>query len=554
MNILLNLLFKILNFILITIMIIIPVNSHIIKDNEISKNNNDNKIDEGSKIVEAVKILKEITTAKINEGNINTVLLDKIKQDIVGKNEDEWASFPSSKEYNLIKGVTTFRGNNYRDGGSYGYVDIEEGKLEILWDIKIGRIDIWSGVGWNGQPVIVNWPEDIKNAMDIKEDKKKKDDLKEVIYGTLDGNIYFLDLDDGDYTREPLKIPGPIKGSVAVDPRGLPLLYSGQGINVVNGKRVEIGYRIYNLLNRELLYFINGIDRDAYRGWGAFDSNPLIDSENDTLFIAGENGILYKVKLNTEYDINSNKISVSPKTVKYKYKIEGNNYQGIENSLAAYKNLGYFADNGGWIQGVDLNTLTPLWIQNVRDDTDSTIVIEEEDEGDISLYTACEVDKQGKKGISYIRKLDALTGKVIWVKEYICESILGDKPNNGGALATPVIGKNNLRDLIIFNLAREGGFSKGSLIALDKNTGEEVWKFQMDNYSWSSPVAVYTSEGKGYIIVANSGGVMYLIEGISGKVLDEISLGSNVEGSPAIYNDIIVVGTRGQKIFGIKIK
>lgn len=30
--------------------------------------------------------------------------------------------------------------------------------------------------------------------------------------------------------------------------------------------------------------------------------------------------------------------------------------------------------------------------------------------------------------------------------------------------------------------------------------------------------------------------------------------GGNIEGSPAIYNDIMVIGTRGKKVYGIKIQ
>ncbi|WP_190014528.1 hypothetical protein [Geosporobacter subterraneus] len=47
---------------------------------------------------------------------------------------------------------------------------------------------------------------------------------------------------------------------------------------------------------------------------------------------------------------------------------------------------------------------------------------------------------------------------------------------------------------------------------------------------------------------------MFLIEGLTGKVLDCIDLGANVEGSPAVYENMAVVGTRGQKIFGIALK
>ena len=121
-------------------------------------------------------------------------------------------------------------------------------------------------------------------------------------------------------------------------------------------------------------------------------------------------------------------------------------------------------------------------------------------------------------------------------------------------MASPVIGKNDIKDLVIFNIARSYKTSGGKLIAFDKNTGNEVWTIESDYYSWSSPVAVYTPEGKSYIIQCDSAGYMYLIEGISGKILDKIALNGNIEGSPAIYEDMIVVGTRGQQIFGIRIK
>jgi outer membrane protein assembly factor BamB len=221
--------------------------------------------------------------------------------------------------------------------------------------------------------------------------------------------------------------------------------------------------------------------------------------------------------------------------------------------VAVYKNLAYFADNGGWLQSIDLNTLRPVWIKDITDDTDSTIVIEEEKEEQVALYTACEVDKQGTKGISNIRKIDALSGQLIWEKSYECYSQLGDKPVNGGALATPVIGKNSLKNMVIYNLARYGEFNKGLLAALDKSTGEELWRLEMPNYSWSSPVEAYTEAGDGYLILCDSVGKMYLIDGLTGQIQDTIDLGANVEGSPAVFGNMVVVGTRGQKIFGVKI-
>jgi outer membrane protein assembly factor BamB len=498
--------------------------------------------------------------AIIDLEKIDKILLDKLKYEVLSGKEvtthfirNDKIIMNNAEDYSEVKGVTCFRGNHYRDSATYGYAEIKERKLEIKWQIPTGGIDSWTGVGWNGQPSIVEWSKELRSSMNICEEKKNKENLREVIYAALDGKVYFLDVEDGSPTREKIHIPGPVKGSLTVDPRGVPLLYVGQGINTVKGNRVEMGYRIYSLLDQQKLFFINGSDPFAYRSWSAFDSTALIDEKTDTMLLAGENGIFYTAKLNTNYDKTENTIKVDPEVTKYRYRISGNSYQGIENSVAVYKNLAYFADNGGWLLCVDLNALKPVWIKNVTDDTDSTVVIEEEKEEEVALYTACEVDKQGTKGMSYIRKIDGLSGQLIWEKSYQCDSKLGDKPNNGGALATPVVGKNTLNHMVIFNLARYGGFNRGLLVALDKSTGEEVWRVEIPNYSWSSPVDVYTEEGEGYLILCDSGGKMYLIDGLTGQILDTIMLGANVEGSPAVFDNMVVVGTRGQKIFGVRI-
>lgn len=518
-----------------------------------------------SEITETISNDEEYETyynpvAEIKEEEIDRSLLEKIEYQAF-LNEDtseeisnsESISMKLETDYSALKGITTFRGNTFRDSASYGYASVNEKKLEIVWELLTGSIDGWTGVGWNGQPSIVEWDEEIRKLMNISEEKKEKTGLREVIYGTLDGNIYFIDLDDGEYTREPIKVPASIKGSITVDPRGFPLLYAGQGLNKVGGRTVETGYRIFSLLNQERLYFINGVDKFAYRGWPAFDSTALIDKETDYMFICGENGLFYKVKLNTEFNLKENKIIIAPQIHKYRYKIDGNQYQGIENSVAMYKNLAYFADNGGWLQCIDVNELKPVWIRDITDDTDSTIVLEENEEG-VFLYTGCEVDKQGEKGKSYIRKIDALSGNLIWEQSYICDSILGKRPNNGGLLATPVVGKHNLNNIVIFNIARCEGFSSGLIVALDKKTGEEFWKLNLTNYSWSSPVAIYTEDGVGYIVLCDSAGNMFLIEGATGNALYKINLGANVEGSPAVFENMIVVGTRGQKMYGVRIK
>jgi hypothetical protein len=89
--------------------------------------------------------------------------------------------FGSPEEYSRLRGVTTFRGNNYRNSPCYGFADVTEEKLESIWFSKTGYIDIWTGVGWTGQPAVVKWDPELKNIMNIFPGKKSKQGLIEVL-------------------------------------------------------------------------------------------------------------------------------------------------------------------------------------------------------------------------------------------------------------------------------------------------------------------------------------------------------------------------------------
>lgn len=453
-------------------------------------------------------------------------------------------------KYTDMEGITTFRGNNFRNSASYGISKISKKELSVKWKTTTSFSSWGGGAGWTGQPSIIKWNEDIKSSMNIYDEFKNQENFTEVIYASLDGKIYFLDLQTGNLSRNTINVGNPIKGSLSIDSREIPMLYVGEGIN----ESGITGFNIYSLIDGSSLYEINGYDETAYRGWPAFDSSALIHTEKDIIIEAGENGILYIMKLNTNYDKENNTISINPETLKYRY-YTGESYGrlGIENSVAAYANLLYFADNNGDIHCIDLRKMEPMWVIEGLDDIDATITIEDE-EGTPYLYVGDEVDHQGTSGISTVRKLNGLTGEVIWKNEFDCESVVGADATNGGVLATNVIGKNNISDLVIFSLARYDGFNSGAIVAIDKETGEIVWKTKLNNYLWSSPVDFYDKDGNGYIIQCDSAGNMFLIDGNTGEILNTITLDANIEASPAIYEDMIVVATRAGSIYGIEIE
>ncbi|WP_374722758.1 outer membrane protein assembly factor BamB family protein [Peribacillus tepidiphilus] len=456
---------------------------------------------------------------------------------------------PFPEPYQTVNGILTFRGGPFRNNAFMGTPVIKEGKLTKSWSFRTSSSPRWGGgAGWTGQPCIIEWNKQEQQIMNLYPPYKKKANFKEIVYGSLDGKVYFLDPGTGKQTRNPIHIHNPIKGSVALDPRGYPLLYVGQGIPQTG----KIGYRIYSLIDHSLLAFIPGIDSFAYRRWGAFDSSPLINREDDTMILGGENGLVYMVKLNTVYNPKAKKIKVAPVISKYRYKQHQNAYQGIENSIAVYKNIAYFADNGGGVHALDVIKKTPIWSNKAYDDTDASLVIEDLN-GVPFLYTGSEIDKQGTKGFARLQKLNGLTGKVVWEKKIPGFSLKGKNPVNGGVLGTPIIGTGPLKGQIIFTISRYKTFNGGLLISLDTKTGKEMWRLTLPHYAWSSTVAVYTKDQKAYLIQGDSVGNLYLINQ-RGKIVNKINLGANIEASPIVVGQQIIVATRGGRFFSINMR
>ncbi len=459
---------------------------------------------------------------------------------------DSYAQWPGA--------VLTFRGGPFRQNAAYGIVNVQENELEILWSTPMGGISSYHGAGWTGQPAIVKWPKEIRGMMNLNEEKKAVSALKEVILASQDGKIYFLDLTDGKPTRDPINVGFPLKGSVSVDPRGMPMLSVGQGISKIGNTTGDIGFFLFNLLDQKQLKFINGRDKNAFGSNGAFDGTSLIDKNSDTLIVAGENGMLYTVLLNSKFDTEAPKLTIDPKIVSYKAKTskQKDTQTGVEGSVAMYGNYAYFADATGILQCVDVNTMQPVWAVNTDDNTDATIALDFDADGALALYTGNTVKEQGKNGICTIRRLNALTGRQEWSYTVNVEF---DSSEAGGVMASPVVGQQTIGNLVIFTVAKTS--EGGQIIALDKKTGQVVWQQPMSHFSWSSPVAVYNESGEAWIIQGDSAGVLQLMDGRTGAVQNSIQLDGAITGSPAVYNDILVVGTSGKgesQIYGIKIK
>ena len=469
-------------------------------------------------------------------------------------------SFDAGISYTDVDGIVTFRGNNFRDTAAYGNTQIKDGKIKDLWTAKTGSLTYgdatWSGSGWTGQPLMEKWSKEVKQSMNMYDWSKEKDDLVEVIYACMDGYVYFLDLETGEATRDPLYLGFTFKGAGALDPRGYPILYVGAGYDSNEGTARVF---VVNLLDCSVMYTFGNNDPFSLRGnLSYFDSSALVDAKTDTLIYPGENGILYLIKLNTSYDPEAGTLSIAPDNiVKWHYygtrTSVASYWLGMEDSAAIYDGYIFMSDNGGNLMCLDLNTLQLVWAQDILDDSNSSPVLSVED-GHLYLYISTSF-RLGWRSNSIaevpIWKINAETGEIIWKTSYDCAS---DDGVSGGVQSTIAVGKEQLSDNIYVTVARTDGQAQGVLACIDKSTGEVRWEHE-SAYAWSSPVCVYNPDGSGKVLYCNSTGHIYLLDGKTGEVLDTHQISDGViEASPAVYKSYMVVGTRDCKIRGMELQ
>ena len=458
--------------------------------------------------------------------------------------------FGGPEDYAKADGIVTFRGNNFRNSSAYGQAALNAGRFGDYWTVSIGSMNGWGGSGWTGQPLAVRWPAEMKQQMNMYDWAKSKDDLVEVIYATLAGRVYFIDMETGDQTRESLYLGYPFKGAGSLDPRGYPLMYLGGGVAGDGTPRIMV----VSLLDGEVLFTVGDNDPFAPRAWSAWDSAPLVDAETDQLIYPGENGVLYIIDLNTSYDEGQGTIDVFPEVVRFTYESTMGKkfYYGMEDSAIAWRDHLFVADNGASFLCIDLNTLQIEWRFDCLDDTNCTGVLEVDDTGHPYIYMSTSFHLGWRSSYTAeipIWKIDAVTGQEVWHHSYTCYSV---QELSGGVQGSLSLGTGPLEGIVYASVARCPGGQNGMLVALDKDTGEELWTYTSDSYSWSTPVCFYDTDGNGYVLYTSAiNGTMFLFNGRTGDLLDRFDFGCTVEATPIVWNNTVVIGTRGQQIYGI---
>lgn len=431
------------------------------------------------------------------------------------------------KPWGSVKGLTMFRGNPTRTW--YGTGPLPEEAPAVAWrypesgglcgDSTVGgETTTWCGTGWTGQPVV--W--------------ERPDGVTEVIVGTYDKSIHFLDAETGERTREPFPTGDIIKGSVTLDPDGYPLLYSGSRdgeFHVIALDRDQ-PEEIWSLPASS----VNGIWNDDW------DGNAVII--DDILYEGGENGWFFAVKLNRGTN-DQGLVTVDPEILDTfpgytdQMVAELGNNQSIENSVAVFGQTVYFANSGGRVVGVDVSGVRngetdivfDYW---VGDDVDASIVVD----ADGMLYVSVEEERKNQRSadVGQLVKLDPSRpdDPRVWGVRVPGEG--GD----GGLWATPALG-----DGVLY-----ASTNPGDLLVVDIETGEEVWSDDIGWHAWSSPVLV----GERLVVATCEGALKAydVSQPRRPKPLWTLQVSEScIESTPAVWKGNIYVGSRDGGFYAI---
>jgi PQQ-like domain len=425
-----------------------------------------------------------------------------------------------------VNGLLTFRGNPTRT--FYGTGPAVRSNPTELWafpkdgvmcgttSVKVGEVQTWCGNGWTGQPAVI-----------------ERDGRTWIITGGYDHRIHFVDAATGERILPDFVTGDLVKGSLALDPDGYPLVYSGS----------RDGYfRIlsYDGDKPKELWKLNGNTVRPKYGDDDWDSSGLVI--DDYLFQNSENGNFHIIKLNRGYDV-SGKVTVKPELLHHipswdseLQKVDWD--YSVENSVAIYKDVAYFANSSGLVQGWDLSRLkageapTRVFRFWAGDDIDATIAIDEQ--GMLYVGAHWEQHNARSREVGQMFKLDPSKpdDPIVW---RAFDQVRGE----AGILGSPALYK----DIVIYPT------DSGDVIGLDRMTGEERWRFHVAR-AWSSPVVV-----DGVLFIGDCTGHFYAYDVANTRTaptqLWGMKVGGCVESTPAMWKGVLYFADRQGKLHAI---
>ncbi|WP_428912007.1 PQQ-binding-like beta-propeller repeat protein [Niallia sp. Krafla_26] len=274
---------------------------------------------------------------------------------------------------------------------------------------------------------------------------------------------------------------------------------------------------------------------DVYQTDGAIlTSSPAIVDQTVYIGVSDQNDVDHNYLL--AYD---------PETGKEKWKFHTN--AQIQGSPAYENGVVYAPSVKGTLYAVDAETGLKKWEKSIgieKDGIQRGRMYASPNVSNGFVYQAYSVDHANEKG-SYMMKLDANTGEVIWNKKM---------ENDHFIAASPIIDEENGR---LYTIA-----GSSYLYAMDLETGNIIWKKRPPLSSWSHSVPTY-QDGK--IYVGFRTGILVCLDAETGQTLWDYQSEDSLEGvgpymprqvtmsSPTVVEDSVYMGFPDGKVMSFNI-
>ncbi len=282
-----------------------------------------------------------------------------------------------------VEGLLTFRGNPSRSYYGVGPVPANPVKLHRFpaepmcrRSANLGEIKVWCGMGWTGQPLIV-----------------EREGTRWAIFGGYDGHIHFIDALTGARLLPDVETGDLIKGTPTVDPAGFPLVYSGSRDDLLRVIAFDRPGRA------EVLWTLDSESVGPVLWNDDWDSSPIV--LGDYLVVGSESSRFWVIKLNRTTDA-AGLVQVDPQVVftteawdQEVLAANGDEVASVESSVAVYEDTVYFGTSAGLILGYDLSAVPDggqprkVFRFYTGGDNDASVVVDE----DGFLYVAGQYDR-----------------------------------------------------------------------------------------------------------------------------------------------------------------
>ena len=429
-----------------------------------------------------------------------------------------------------VEGLLTFRGNPSRSYYGVGPVPTAPTIVRTFPDepmckesTDLGVTKVWCGMGWTGQPTIV-----------------ERDDRTWAIFGGYDGHLHFMDADTGQRILPDVETGDLIKGTPTVDPEGYPLVYSGSRDNLL---------RIVALDRPGVAEVLWQLDSEAVQPvkWNDdWDSSPIVIG--DHMIVGSESSRFWVVRLNRSYDA-AGRVQVAPEVVFTDEAWDdqviadngGDQHASVESSVTVVDDVAYFGTSAGLVLGYDLGGLedgqTPQQVFRfyTAGDNDASLIADEEG----FLYAAAQNDRPSNPQAQLVGQLQKLDPSkpddpVVW-------SFQETTAEGAGLYGTPAV----LDDVVIVTSAG------GRLIALDRDTGAVLWERTLGGPAWGSPVVV-----DDVLLIGDCDGGFHAFDvsdpTVAPPELWTVDLGGCIEATPAVWKGRIYIGSRAGHLYTLE--